>query len=417
MKFFMPDWEDRIDPDFNFQKDSYSEEHKKNPYENDAYSHQIYTKKPPYDGMLLSISNFQRKIKIKDHENGKFLIRNKETIREYLKIENGSSLEVMGDCGAYSYVGEYEPPEFYSVEHVAEIYDKLKFDFGVSPDHMAIPFLAVKKDGKKIYKKLSQKERERRRKVTIHNSEAFMEIINEKNYKFKAIGVAQGYNVSSYKNSVRTLIKQGYDYIALGSLVQYHDDEILKILEGINPLIEDKNLHLFGVLRPSNLNRFNELGVTSFDSASYFRKAWLRSGQNYLARDGIWYSAIRIPYSWNKNLMDRASEMDISKSMLERLEAEAYEALNRYSEGKINIDRALTTVMAYDRLLIRSSEGEENLEARYKKTLNERPWEKCDCEICIEHGIDVVIFRGTNRNKRRGYHNTWVFRNEMMNSA
>ncbi len=27
MKFFLPDWEDRVDPGFNFEKDEYSKEH------------------------------------------------------------------------------------------------------------------------------------------------------------------------------------------------------------------------------------------------------------------------------------------------------------------------------------------------------------------------------------------------------
>ena len=153
------------------------------------------------------------------------------------------------------------------------------------------------------------------------------------------------------------------------------------------------------------------------DSASYLRKAWLRSGQNYLALNGVWYSAIRIPYSWNKNLMGKAKELNISESRLKQLEAEAYEALLLYADGKLSSNRALKSVMAYDRLLTRSSKDEENLETRYKTTLEDRPWEKCQCEICLKQGIDVVIFRGANRNKRRGFHNTWVFKNEMMNST
>ena len=29
--------------------------------------------------------------------------------------------------------------------------------------------------------------------------------------------------------------------------------------------------------------------------------------------------------------------------------------------------------------------------------------------ICKEIGMDVIIFRGNNRNRRRGFHNTFVF--------
>lgn len=413
----MPDWEDRVDPQFDFLKDLYSPGHVISPYDNDYYAHQIYTQKRPYDGVLLSLSNFETKIKLKVNDHGQILIREKSSVRDYLKIPRHSGIRIMGDCGAFSYVAQDEPPQFYSVQHVAELYHKLKFDFGVSPDHIAIKFLRVKENGKRTYKELTEDERERRRQLTLHNSEEFINLAKELRYKFRPIGVAQGYNAESYVNSVKTLISQGYDYIALGALVQYTNGDLLKILNKVNPHLGDADLHLFGVLRPNHIEEFNKLGVTSFDSASYFRKAWLRSGQNYLSKNGAWYSAIRIPYSWNKNLIKKAEDLHIPQSQLEHLEEEAYESLLRYSDGKIGIDKTLTSVMAYDRLLTRSSKGEENLEARYRRTLEDKPWGKCKCEICEKHGVDIVIFRGTNRNKRRGYHNTWIFRNEMMGTT
>lgn len=50
--------------------------------------------------------------------------------------------------------------------------------------------------------------------------------------------------------------------------------------------------------------------------------------------------------------------------------------------------------------------GDEDLTEAYRQTLSERPWEKCNCPICEEHGIEVCIFRGNDRNRRRGFHNT-----------
>ena len=47
-------------------------------------------------------------------------------------------------------------------------------------------------------------------------------------------------------------------------------------------------IHLFGIYRPRLQELFRHLKVDSFDSASYFRKAWLRSDQNYLASNGQW---------------------------------------------------------------------------------------------------------------------------------
>jgi len=52
---------------------------------------------------------------------------------------------------------------------------------------------------------------------------------------------------------------------------------------------------------------------------------------------------------------------------------------------------------------------DENLLEGYRKTLRSRPWDRCSCPICDDLGIEVTIFRGNNRNRRRGFHNTYEF--------
>ncbi len=56
--------------------------------------------------------------------------------------------------------------------------------------------------------------------------------------------------------------------------------------------------------------------------------------------------------------------------------------------------------------------GDDDHLSGYQETLRERPWEKCDCPICDEHSIEVCIFRGNDRNRRRGFHNTRRFYDE-----
>jgi hypothetical protein len=53
-------------------------------------------------------------------------------------------------------------------------------------------------------------------------------------------------------------------------------------------------------------------------------------------------------------------------------------------------------------------DDEEHLE-EYERLLKDEPWTTCSCAICAEHGIEVAIFRGNNRNRRRGFHNTRRF--------
>lgn len=414
MKFYLPDWEDRVDPSFDFQNDTYSSGHRENPYGNDIYAHQLYDGNSPYDGLLVSISNFESKINSREIEKGKFTIRGKSKIRNYLKIEKYSRIKIMGDCGAFSYVAKEEPPPFYSVERVAGIYESLGFDYGVSVDHIVVDSYMVKENGKRRYVPLSNKEKDKRVKLTLRNASEFKQIIKERKYKFNPIGVAQGYDKKSYLSSVLELLDIGYDYIALGGLVQYSNLELMKILTSVSPHLEGTKLHLFGVLRPTQLGNFESLGVTSFDSASYFRKAWLRSGQNYLAPSGEWFSAIRIPYSWNKNLLQTAKEENVSFDRLKELENSALDAIRMYDLRKIDLETALNSIVNYDRLLFRSTKEERNLKDKYRETLKSRPWESCNCKVCKDLGMEVVIFRGANRNKRRGFHNTWIFRSKMV---
>jgi len=44
-----------------------------------------------------------------------------------------------------------------------------------------------------------------------------------------------------------------------------------------------------------------------------------------------------------------------------------------------------------------------------ERTLAAAPWKHCDCDICAHIGVEVIIFRSANRNRRRGFHNLGVY--------
>lgn len=411
MKYFLPDWEDRLDPDFNFITDKYSTDHIKDPYGHDCYAHQLF-ENIPYDGILISLSIFESKMEI-ENNNYLYKIRNKSNIKEYLKISKNSNLKVMGDCGAFSYVDKDRPPlPFYSVENIATIYDKLGFDYGVSVDHLAVDYILVRNEITKRREKklLNIFDKKRRVNITIKNAEKFLKFHKINKYNFTPIGVAQGFDIKSYMQSVNALIDMGYGYIAIGGLVQYNSNFILKLLRELHPITKGLNLHLFGVLRPAYLSDFEKLGVSSFDSASFLRKAWLKSRMNYLALDGNWYSAIRVPQSSNPRLIKNADLNGYSFEDLKKMEIRALQGLIQYDRGNIAIDKVLETVLKYDNLLLRGTSDIKDLSGRYYQTLVDKPWKSCNCNLCKELGIQIIIFRGCNRNKRRGFHNIWAFR-------
>jgi tRNA-guanine family transglycosylase len=265
---------------------------------------------------------------------------------------------------------------------------------------------------------LTEKQKEERRQLTLRNAKEFIKYHKKNNLDFVPIGAVQGYTVETYADSAAKTIEMGYKYIGIGSLVPKSNDEIIEILKAVKRVIGKRNIkiHLFGVVRLKKLFDFKALGVTSMDSASFLRKAWLRSGQNYLARNGEWYAAIRIPYSHNPILLKNAKKIGLTEIEVREMEKQALKALKDYANSKINnIEKILNIVLEYDMLLLRAYDGNHHYH-KYKKTLIDRPWENCNCEICREIGVEVIIFRGANRNKRRGFHNIKIFYDHFLNS-
>lgn len=411
MLYFLPDWEDRIDPNFDFHKD-FGRFRSEDAYASSVYAHEIFPE-PPYDGILVSLAIFGDKISL-NHDGTTFTIRGFQSIKDYLRVERASkSLLVMGDCGAFSYVNEEKPPPEAAPKRIAELYHHLGFDLGVSPDHVIVNSIVVRNGDRLEKHELTVREKEQRRQISLRNAEKFLVHVQRKSLCFTPIGAAQGYDIKTFVDSVNQLIDMGYDYIAIGGLVRYPTPYVAEIVEAVAAQVRRRRrkirIHLLGILRLSLLDRFRELGIASFDSASFMRKAWLRSGMNYFGVDGGWYAAIRVPPSYDPRVQAMAQRKQISAAKLSRLEKDAMRALDDYERKRISLEATLAAVLEYDRLLERNSEDFGKFYDAYHRTLQSRIWERCYCSICREAGIHVVIFRGTNRNKRRGLHNTKLF--------
>ena len=411
MKYFIPDWDDRVDPNFDFNAD-FEQTRKSDSYKGRVYAHEIF-ENPPYHGILISLGMFHKKLRL-ENSNSQPSIRGFTNIKEYLRIDDQNPLQVMGDCGAFSYVNQEKGP--FSVTETADLYANLGFDLGISLDHLVVKSI-VDENGEKI--DLDEDEQEQRRQLSLKNAEEFLKYCQEKKYSFIPIGSAQGLSTEDYIDSVNQLIEMNYEYIALGGLTRCTTAQVEEIVTAVmEQVISQKQpgikVHLLGILRPQLLEKFRRFGITSFDSASYFRKAWLRASMNYFGIDGNWYAAIRVPYSWNPNIRAGAEEQGISLDELPRLEKEALNALKQTATSQKELDTALEVVLKYDRLLSRTSE-KMDLKEQYKQTLQSRVWEKCSCEICKGIGFDVMIFRGANRNRRRGFHNVKMFYDHILN--
>ena len=411
--YFFPDWDDYVtEPFIHETANAPILETKK------QYAHEIFgAKATPYDGMLVSLAQIY---------TGKGTLSRLDVntvkvtdLRKAMKIPK--ELLLFGDCGAFSYASEDKPP--FTPEYAARLYDRFGFDAGASVDHIPLPEIVVKNDkGELVRQALTERERRCRMQLTTRNAEAFLATCKGHRYKFVPIGVIHGLDTKSYALSVHHYIDMGYQHIALGGLVPKSDSEILEICCAARDAIQTRTrtekenvwLHLFGILRPKIQSSFRLLGVSSFDSASYLRKAWLRSDQNYLAADGRrWYSTIRVPLSSSKRLLKTAKEKKISEEELRRREMRCLIALNNFDGTKRAHQSVVDAINEYGPLLERRGEDNHFYE-KHDELLNDRPWKKCRCPVCRDLGIDVVVFRGNGRNKRRGFHNTWVFYHKIL---
>lgn len=72
------------------------------------------------------------------------------------------------------------------------------------------------------------------------------------------------------------------------------------------------------------------------------------------------------------------------------------------------LEGSFTTIWAVVEAYTAWARDEEHRDG-YRELLADRPWDDCDCPVCTDLGIDIAIFRGNNRNRRRGFHNTRRF--------
>lgn len=400
MKFFFPDSQDQIDPSFEFIHETRSPTRIRQ--RDDLYAHE--TLRPcPYDGLLVSKTMIDR------HAGaGRYSARQRQRfhrrgVRDFFRLDEveGPRIETLGDCGAFTYIDEDKPP--YSSEEVVEFYEASGFDAGVSVDHV-IP----------IYEADPEAEVDpmwvKRYELTLGLAADFLALHRESGCSFEPVGVAQGWSGSSYAAAVQELQNLGYTRVAIGGLVPLKTPEIIAVLEAVDAVrAPATEIHLFGITRCESIPRFQELGMSSFDSTSPFRQAFKDERDNYWTSEGT-FVALRVPQvDGNARLQARVRSGQVDQAEAQRLEREALEAVRGFDRGSIDLEEALNALCAYQDL----HDPRKDRRRDYQETLAAAPWQECGCKVCSEVGVEVIFFRGTERNKRRGFHNLHAFRRRL----
>jgi hypothetical protein len=158
------------------------------------------------------------------------------------------------------------------------------------------------------------------------------------------------------------------------------------------------------------MQSFEDLGVNSLDSTSPFFQAFKDATNNFHFKDKT-YSAVRVPQvHGNTKLRKLITSGDIDQQEAEKLEKSCLKLLREFDKGSASLKSVIQVVNEYD-----SATGiTGNRIERITETLSEKPWKNCNCQLCRKLGIEIIIFRGSERNKSRGFHNLHNLRQRML---
>ncbi len=204
MKFFFPDSQDHVDPSFDFVTETTNPN--RIPQRDDLYAHEIFDP-IPYNGLLISKGIVDG---LGAGGSAKFTMSQRRRFtslggRGFFRLPD--NVELMGDCGAFTYRNEEYPP--YTVEEVADFYDLAGVDYGISVDHVILAFEPDTLPGV-----AAPKEHQKRQEITLEKANEFIKLNKKEKLGFKPMGVAQGWSPASYAHAVAELQKMGYRYIA-----------------------------------------------------------------------------------------------------------------------------------------------------------------------------------------------------------
>lgn len=415
MKFIYADAMDFVDPDFDFKSERNTEG--RIVQWDDEYPHE-FLDRAPYDGILVS-----RGVVGDVHRNGKYTLPQmmrfrREGARRFLRYSEAKYPDslLFGDCGSFTYRDEKLPP--YTAADTLEFYADGGFTHGCSVDHIIFDF----DDGKGRPREDMPQETLDRYDVTLQLASEFYAQSKRLSH-FTPMGVVQGWSAPSMAWAASQLVHMGYEYLAVGGLVPLKVPQIHNALSAIREAIPSRvRLHLLGFGKIENLAEFERYGVASFDTTSPLLRAFKDAVKNYFARDseGVlsYYTAIRVPQARENNkLKAKARRGVLHQETALKLEIGALEAVRQHVAGELELDKALDRVLEYWKALNWREDHDDASQLRalvkqreiYRRTLGDKPWEKCTCRVCREGGVEALLFRNSNRNKRRGMHNLHVF--------
>jgi hypothetical protein len=381
MRFIYADSLDYVDPKYDFISDRSPVA--REAYWDDFYPHEILGY-APYDGLLVSHAIVM---------NGKYSLSQAMRFRlvgarEFLRLPEGKfpGSWIFGDCGAFSYHDQVEPP--YSVNDMAEFYGEGGFTHGCSVDHVIFEF-----DEKAKGSNGGSQEARRRFEITLENARKFLDAAKPLGNRFTPVGVIQGWSPDSMAMAAEKLQAMGYKYLAAGGMVPLKSPQIHACLDAIREKIRpDMGLHILGFAKADQIHEFTRHNITSFDTTSPLLRAFKDSKVNYYlpGSNGSlrYFIAIRIPQALENNTLKRLVKSGrIAAEKLITLERDALDSMRGYDRGDVGLEQTLDATTKYAEILLTDPDPDAGpvpekklleLRRRYRTTLEEQPWKECD---------------------------------------
>lgn len=427
MKFLFADSQDRIDPTYDFVHDDRRDAGGGTAL--DQWPHQYFggAKQKAYDGLLVSYEIVAGAGK-KYSEPQAQRLRAEGAATFFGFPAHPTDAPIFGDCGAFAYANEAIPP--YQPEQIARFYQECHFTHGISVDHIIFAF--TENDAVK-----PTVEEQARYDVTMANARRFLKAVRNEGYGFVPVAPIQGWNPASMAKAAKAYVKMGYDYVAIGGLVPLKVPQIHACVAAVRAAAPTVKIHLLGVTKADHIHEFIPYRVTTFDSTSPLIRAFKDARHNYWSDAGH-YTSIRIQQAGENATMKRrilAGQIRQEQALTqERWALERLRAIDALPTppSRAEVDIALEDILLYnayldeecDALRVAAPGRQETLftgsepwqfgwnpgfTADYRRSLLDRPWKQCPCRVCREAGVEVILFRGSNRNKRRGFHNLYWY--------
>lgn len=476
MKFLYSDTQDYVDPGYDFLKDESAPGRRR--YWDDRYAHELM-RETPYDGLLVSMSAIKSAVGVAASKGRYSTAEEQRLLRvgarKFLRLDGAEHRDkmLMGDCGAFAYATHPKPA--YTPEEVVDFYADAGFTHGCHPDHIIFDFLRDNPSRQEMDRRAEVAARETAERlaiapasgslqvdedqdeddewlreaeddgeedrvsasvsvgdrfdITLANAEEFLRLNRLEGRPFEPIGVVQGWSPASMAEAAAALQAMGYRYLAIGGMVPLKTDDIHLALRSIAAVRHPKTkLHLLGFAKADHIHEFTGYDVTSFDSTSPLIRAFKDAKRNYYLHGPNgrleYHAAIRVPQAIENPKLVRGIKRGIfDPSVLQRHEQDALDALRRFDKGQATAEEAVERLAAYQDFFTDASFDDQEKRGKEKarnrttlqQTLSAAPWKACSCSICRDIGVEVIIFRSANRNRRRGFHNLAVYRQHVQN--